>query len=600
MVQTVNVYFFREYQNIVGRMVSVNRGKNHSFYCKKINIVYFSPDILIKLNTYILSMKIALCQIDPIIGNLEYNKQKIIAGYKKAVEARVDIAIFPELSLVGYPPLDLVEKQEFRSAVKKSITEIASVTNEVGLIFGSITEDDDNVGTDIHNSALLCFNGKVQFIQHKTLIPNYDVFDEMRYFDPADNVSVFEFKGEKLGISICEDIWNDADYWYRRRYRKDPISDLLNQKASVLINISASPYSYGKRASRKEMLSALTKKDKIPLAYVCCVGAQTDLIFDGASMCFNSDGELVLLGESFKEDFIIFDTRDNYQPIKNCENSFEEEVYNSLVFGLQEYCNKLGFKKVLVGLSGGMDSALVTSIAVDALGVENVHVILMPSKYSSEGSIIDSLELINNLGIKSDNVSIQPVVDKIIDQLNPIMDLSIKQVAEENLQSRTRGIYLMAYSNTHGHLLLTTGNKSEMAVGYCTLYGDMCGGLAVIADVYKTDVYRLANYVNRKSEIIPKIIFEKAPSAELKPNQTDQDTLPPYELLDKILRMYLEENKEYNEIKEIIGDEVIVKKILRMVDLNEFKRYQAAPALRVSSKAFGYGRRYPIVQGWRK
>ncbi len=545
-------------------------------------------------------MKIALCQIDPIIGNLEYNKQKILSGYKKAIEAKVDLAIFPELSLVGYPPLDLVEKQEFRDAVKKSVKEIASITNEVGLIFGSITEDDDNVGTDIHNSAVFCFNGKVQFVQHKTLIPNYDVFDEMRYFDPADSVSVFEFKNEKLGISICEDIWNDADYWYRRRYRKDPIRDLLNQQASILINISASPYSYGKRAARKEMLSALTKKDRIPLAYVCCVGAQTDLIFDGASMCFNSDGELVLVGASFKEDFKIFDTDKKYNSINKCENSFEEEVYNALVFGLKEYCSKLNFKDVLIGLSGGMDSALVTCVAVDALGAEHVHVILMPSQYSSEGSIKDSLELIDNLGITSKNVSIQPVVDKIIDQLNPIMDFSIKQLTEENLQSRARGVYLMAYSNNQGHLLLTTGNKSEMAVGYCTLYGDMCGGLAVIADVYKTDVYKLANYVNGKSEIIPKIIFEKAPSAELKPNQTDQDTLPPYDLLDKILRMYLEENKEYNEIKEIIGDEAIVKKVLRMVDLNEFKRYQAAPALRVSSKAFGYGRRYPIVQGWRK
>lgn len=545
-------------------------------------------------------MKIALCQIDPIIGDLEYNKQKILNGYKKAVESKVDLAIFPELSLVGYPPLDLVEKLEFRNAVKKYVNEIASSTNEVGLIFGTITEDDDNIGTDIHNSAILCFNGKVQFVQHKTLIPNYDVFDEMRYFDPADSVKVFEFKGEKLGISICEDIWNDADYWYRRRYRKDPIKDLINQGATILLNISASPYSYGKRAARKEMLSALTKKDRIPLAYVCCVGAQTDLIFDGASMCFNANGELVLLGKSFEEDFIIFDTDESYNEITECEKHFEEEVYNSLVFGLREYCNKLNFKDVLVGLSGGMDSALVTCIAVDAMGADHVHVILMPSKYSSEGSIKDSVELIKNLKIKYDNVSIQPIVDKINDQINPIVNFSIKPITEENLQSRTRGIYLMAYSNNNGHLLLTTGNKSEMAVGYCTLYGDMCGGLAVIADVYKTDVYKLANYVNSKSEIIPKIIFEKAPSAELKPNQKDQDTLPPYELLDNILRMYLEENKEYNEIKEIIGDEMIVKKVLRMVDLNEFKRYQAAPALRVSSKAFGYGRRYPIVQGWRK
>lgn len=545
-------------------------------------------------------MKIALCQIDPIIGNLEYNKQKIIAGYRKAVEAKADLAIFPELSLVGYPPLDLVEKKEFRSAVNKAAKEIASQTINVGLLFGAITEDDDKVGTDIHNSAILCFDGKIQFVQHKTLIPNYDVFDEMRYFDPAESVSVFDFKGERLGISICEDIWNDADYWYRRRYHKDPITDLMNQKASILINISASPYSYGKRCARQEMLSVLTRKDKIPLAYVCCVGAQTDLIFDGASMCFDDAGNLVKIGKAFDEDFILFDTEKKYDPIQKCESSFEEEVYNSLVFGLKEYCRKLNFNKVLVGLSGGMDSALVTCIAVEALGAENVHVMLMPSKYSSEGSIKDSEKLINNLGIKSNNVSIQPVVDKTLNQLNPILDFSIKPIAEENLQARVRGIYLMAYSNNNGYLLLTTGNKSEMAVGYCTLYGDMCGGLAVIADVYKTDVYRIANFINRDKEIIPNAIIKKAPSAELKPNQTDQDTLPPYEILDKILRMYLEENKEYNEIKDIIGDELLVAKILRMVDFNEFKRYQAAPALRVSSKAFGYGRRFPIVQGWRK
>ena len=338
-------------------------------------------------------MKIALCQIDPIIGHLEYNKQKILDGYQKAVKEKADLAIFPELSLVGYPPLDLVEKQEFRNAVNIAAKEIAAKTTSVGLLFGAITEDNDKIGTDIHNSAILCFDGKIQFVQHKTLIPNYDVFDEMRYFDSAEDVFVFEFNEEKLGISICEDIWNDADYWYRRRYRKDPIQELLKQNASVLINISASPYSYGKRADRKEMLSVLTKDEKIPLAYVCCVGAQTDLIFDGASMCFDSNGNLVQVGRAFEEDFVLFDTKEKYKPIEKCEGSFEEEVYKSLVFGLKEYCNKLNFKNVLVGLSGGMDSALVTCIAVDALGADNVNVVLMPSKYSSEGSVIDSEEL---------------------------------------------------------------------------------------------------------------------------------------------------------------------------------------------------------------
>lgn len=544
-------------------------------------------------------MKLALCQIDPVIGDIEFNKNKILNGYKKGIEAGAELVIFPELSLVGYPPLDLVEKKEFRLTVDKAAKEIAAQTNSVGIIFGSITEDDDRIGSDVHNSALLCYDGKIQFIQHKTLIPNYDVFDEMRYFDPSKDVYVHEFKGERLGISICEDIWNDADYWYLRRYTRDPIQELIQQNTTLLINISASPYSYGKRQARKDMLSTLCRTDNLPLAYTCCVGAQTDLIFDGASMCFDRKGRLVKVGNTFEEDFILFDTNSDYDEIKNCEASYEEEVFKALVYGLKEYCTKLKFSKVLVGLSGGIDSALVTCIAVEALGAKNVHVLLMPSKYSSEGSITDSEKLIKNLGISSDNISIQPVVDETILQIKPALK-NIKGITEENLQARIRALYLMVYSNNEGHLLLTTGNKSEMSVGYTTLYGDMAGGLAVIADVYKTDVYKIANYINREREIIPESIITKPPSAELKPNQTDQDTLPPYYLLDRILRMYLEENKEFNEIKEIIGDEEVVKKVLRMVDLNEYKRKQAPPALRVSSKAFGYGRRYPIVQGWRK
>ncbi len=545
-------------------------------------------------------MKIALCQIDTIIGDIKNNKKKIIEGYKRAVGDKADLVIFPELSLVGYPPQDMVEKEEFRQAAITASKEIAAQTGRTGLIFGSITESDDLIGTDIHNSALLCFDGKMQFVQHKTLIPNYDVFDEMRYFEPAADVNVFEFRNERLGISICEDIWNDADYWYKRRYSTDPVKKLIDKGATVLINISASPYHYGHRKDRQEMLSVLTKHDKVPLAYVCSVGAQTDLIFDGASMCFDSSGNLVLLGKSYDEDYFIFDTKAKYKPILESERSFEEETLEALVYGLKGYCSKLGFKKVLVGLSGGMDSALVAYIAVHAAGRDNVHVVLMPSEFSSEGSIVDSKKLISKLGISSEVISIQPVVDQIIEMLDGYFNSKQPDVTEENIQARVRGLYLMALSNKHNYLLLTTGNKSEMAVGYCTLYGDMSGGLAVIADVYKTDVYRIAKYINRNEEIIPNEIITKAPSAELKHGQKDQDTLPEYELLDKILRMYLEENKEIDEISKIIGDNELVSKILRMVDLNEFKRKQAAPALRVSKKAFGYGRRYPIVQGWRK
>ncbi|MBE0571518.1 MAG: NAD+ synthase [Ignavibacteriaceae bacterium] len=544
-------------------------------------------------------MKIALCQINPIIGNLDYNKDKIIKGYGNGINEKVDLVIFPELALVGYPPLDLVEKSEFRKAVNKKINELAKITGDVGLLFGAITEDDDRIGTNIHNSAVLCYKGKVQFIQPKSLIPNYDVFDEMRYFEPAKEVFVHKFKGEKLGISVCEDIWNDADYWYKRRYYVDPVETLKKKGATVFINISASPYSYGKRKERLEMLTILCKQDKLPLAYVCCVGVQTDLVFDGGSMCLDKKGKLVQLGKTYEEDFFLFDTEKDKEIKVHVEKSFEEEVLASLIYGVKEYFEKMKFKKAVVGLSGGLDSAMVTYIAVEALGKENVHVVLMPSKYSSRGSLTDSEKLIKNLGISSDNVSIQPVVDETISQLTPKFKQKLGKLTGENIQARIRGVYLMAFSNNDNYLVLTTGNKSELAVGYCTLYGDMSGSLAVIADVYKSDLYKIANFINREKEIIPKEIILKPPSAELSPNQKDQDDLPQYELLDRILKMYLEENKEYDEINSIIKNEKVVKKVLRMVDINEFKRRQAAPALRVSKKAFGYGRRYPIVQGWR-
>ncbi len=545
-------------------------------------------------------MKILLCQINPIIGDINGNKARILSGYRKGVKDKVDLVIFPELAICGYPPQDLVEKEEFRKAVSAASQEIAEQTEDTAILFGSITEEYDNVGTGIYNSALLCYKGTIQFVQNKTLLPNYDVFDEVRYFESAKDVFVHEFRGEKLGISICEDIWNDADYWKKRRYEKDPVQRLVDKGASILLNISASPYAYGRREERKKMLSVLAKTDNLPLAYVCCVGAQTDLVFDGGSMCFNSDGELCKLGKTFEEDYLIFDTKESYLPIEKVEESFEEEVLSALVFGLKDYADKSGFKKALIGLSGGIDSALVAYIAVEAFGKENVHVVMMPSKYSSEGSIKDSEKLIQNLGISSNTISIQPVFDKALEMLSGEFAGAPENVAEENLQSRIRGLYLMAISNKHNYMLCTTGNKSEMAVGYATMYGDMCGALAVIADVYKTEVYDICRYINRDEEIIPEEIILKAPSAELRPDQVDQDSLPPYEVLDRILKMYLEEYKEFFEISEEIGDKELVKRILRLVDLNEFKRKQAAPAIRVTTKAFGYGRRFPIVQRWRR
>lgn len=545
-------------------------------------------------------MKIALCQINPIIGDIEGNKEKILAGYDHGVEEGADLVIFPELALCGYPPLDLIEKKEFRTALSKMTDEIASETNHVGLIFGTITEEYDSVGTGVYNTAVLCYDGKVQFMQKKTLLPNYDVFDEVRYFEPAKEVYVYEFKGERLGISICEDIWNDADYWKKRRYHIDPVQRLVDKGATLLLNISASPYAYGRRRERFDMLSTLTKTDSIPLAYVCCVGAQTDLIFDGASMCFDSFGNLVKLGKTYKEDFFIYDTENDSEPVNNFEGEFEEEVLQGLILGLKDYGRKTGFDKALVGLSGGIDSALVTYLAVKAFGAENVHVVLMPSKYSSKGSIDDSLKLVEKLGISHNIISIQSVFDEILNQLKPVFGNREENVAEENIQSRIRGLYLMAISNKFNYMLCATGNKSEIATGYATLYGDMNGALSVIGDVYKTQVYKLAKFINKEEEIIPWEIIRKVPSAELRPDQKDQDTLPPYELLDKILTLYLEDYKEFNEIVSELGEADTVRRILRMVDASEFKRNQAAPVLRVSKKAFGSGRRYPIVQKWRR
>jgi len=545
-------------------------------------------------------MKIALCQMNPIIGDIEGNKKKILDGYNQGVKDGADIVIFPELAICGYPPLDLVEKKEFRDVVNSASVEIAKQTGSTGLLFGSIIEDyDDTIGTGIYNSAVFAYDGKIQFTQYKTLVPNYDVFDEVRYFESARDVFVHEFKSEKLGISICEDIWNDADYWKHRRYETDPVQVLVDKGATLLLNISASPYAYGKRVERYDMLSVLCKTNNIPLAYVCCAGAQTDLIFDGASMCLDGKGRLCKLGKFYEEDYFIFDTKSAPGEVPEVERSFEAEVLDALILGVKDYCFKTGFKKVLVGLSGGMDSALVTYIAVQALGRENVHVVMMPSQYSSEGSIIDSEKLIANLGISYDNISVQPVFEKVLEVLNPAFKNMPADVTEENLQSRIRGLYLMAMSNKFNYLLCTTGNKSEIAVGYATLYGDMSGAIAVIGDVYKTRVYQIARYINREKEIIPTAIIEKAPSAELRPDQTDQDSLPPYEVLDLILKMYLEEQKEYKEILDVVKDEKTIQRVLRLIDLNEFKRNQAAPVLRVSTKAFGYGRRYPIVQRWR-
>lgn len=546
-------------------------------------------------------MKIAVAQINSIIGDINGNKEKIISYYKKAQAQKADLVIFPELTLCGYPPLDLIERKEFLEELERASLEIAKSTdNKTAIVFGSIIQNNNEIGAIAYNCAIMCYSGEIKFVQRKSLIPYYDVFDEIRYFEPANEVYIHEFKGEKVGITICEDIWNDPQYWSKRRYSIEPVNELVKQGATLLLNISASPYSYGKRALRYEMLTSLVSRIKIPLVYCCYVGAQTELIFDGASMCFDSDGILRKIGEKYSEDFFVYDTNEKINEITEIESSFEEEVHDALILGIKDYAEKLGFKKALIALSGGIDSAIVVYFAVKAFGNENVSVVMLPSQYSSGGSVDDSVKLINKLNIKSDLISIQPIFDSVLTQLKPLFEGTKPNIAEENMQSRARGLCMMAISNKFGDLLLTTGNKSEVATGYATLYGDMCGALGVIGDVYKTDIYRLCKYINRNEEIIPQEIIDKAPSAELRPDQKDQDTLPEYPVLDKILKMYIEENKDLDEISEVMKDRTLVKYVLDMVDKNEFKRKQAAPILRVTSKAFGTGRRYPIVQGWRK
>ncbi len=544
-------------------------------------------------------MKITLASINPTVGYLKSNFEKIISNIKRAEEKGSDLIIFPELALTGYPPLDLLDKRSFVDEVIAYNAKIAEHSKKIGVIFGSVTRFEDNVGTNLFNSAIVCFDGEIKSIHKKSLLPNYDVFDEVRYFEPSRDIHLLEFKGKKFGITICEDAWNDKDFWIHRLYEFDPVEENVKLGADLIINISASPFSAGKEKVRTEMFSQIARKHKKPVLFVNQVGANTDLIFDGGAKVFNRNGNLIIASNLFEESFVVFDTENQYEKIDYKFSSDEEEIYRSLILGIKDYCEKTGFKKVVIGLSGGMDSALVAVLAKEALGPENVLCVMMPSQYSSEGSITHSQKLIQNLGVKSTIIPIQPLFEKFKESLKKEFDDLPEDVTEENLQSRIRGVLLMALSNKFGYLLLATGNKSELATGYATLYGDMCGGLAPISDVYKTKVYEIARFINRDKEIIPIEIINKIPSAELRPNQTDQDTLPPYDILDKILYLYIEEAKEEDEIVKAGFDRELVQKVLAMVDRAEYKRKQAAPGLKVTNKAFGSGRRFPIVQRWR-
>ncbi len=544
-------------------------------------------------------MKIYSASINPVVGDLKYNFQKIIETINKAKDLNVDLVVFPELSLLGYPPLDLLDKKTFIDEAISYHQKIANECDDIGVIFGSVTRDDDLIGTNIFNSAIFCYNKKIKSFHQKSLLPNYDVFDEVRYFEPAKEIRLLDFNGSKLGITICEDAWNDKDFWIHRKYEFDPVEELVKQGADIIINISASPFSIGKEKVRTEMFSSIAKKHGRPVLFVNQVGANTDLIFDGGVKVFDSNGNLILASKRFEESFVLYDTDINYDSVNYTFPEDIKDVYEALILGIRDYCDKTGFKKVVLGLSGGIDSAIVAVLAKEAIGKENVLCVLMPSQYSSEGSIKDSLKLIQKIGVRHTIIPIQSIFDEFRKTLKDEFRDLPEDVTEENLQSRIRGTLLMALSNKFDYLLLATGNKSELATGYATLYGDMCGGLAPISDVYKTRVYELAKFINREEEIIPNEIINKIPSAELRPNQKDQDTLPPYELLDEILFYYIEEAKEEKEIVDLGFDSEVVKKVLKMVDRAEYKRKQAAPGLKITNKAFGTGRRFPIVQRWR-
>jgi NAD+ synthase/NAD+ synthase (glutamine-hydrolysing) len=540
-------------------------------------------------------MKIALAQINTTIGDFPGNTAKIIQVYQRGEDEGVDLVICPELAISGYPPRDLLLKPEFIRENLRALDTLAAATRKTGLIVGFVSPNSIRPGREASNSVALLEQGRTAAVRHKTLLPTYDVFDEDRYFEPAtDNLPVV-FRGTKLGLTICEDVWNDEDFWRDRRYRPNPASALVQSGAQVLINISASPWHLGKNRTRFAMLSSLAKKSSCPLVYCNLVGGNDELIFDGDSLVFDAQGQLICQGRKFDEDFSVVDFQ-TAAPILPRASANEEKLYQALVLGLRDYLHKCGFQSAIVGLSGGIDSALVACLAAAALGPSNVLGISMPSEFSSPGSLDDARMLAQKLGIRYKVVPIQPSFVTLKHELQPAFDGRPEDVTEENIQARLRGVILMALSNKFGALVLTTGNKSEMAVGYCTLYGDMCGGLAVISDLPKTMVYRLAHWINREQEIIPRSSLTKPPSAELRPNQTDQDSLPPYEVLDAILEASIVQLKSPAQIVADGFDEATVKKVIRLINSSEYKRRQAAPGLKVTSKAFGVGRRIPLAQ----
>ncbi|HUV39153.1 MAG TPA: NAD+ synthase [Planctomycetota bacterium] len=543
-------------------------------------------------------MKVALAQINPLVGDLEGNRLKVLDALEAAEVDGVDLVVFAELTLIGYPPRDLLDHERFIDANLETFHKVVHEVKETAAVIGYVDRDVSGRRPALLNAAALVHRGNVVSVHYKSLLPTYDVFDELRYFSPAETVTATELAGTKLGISICEDAWNDESFWSRRRYTVDPVAKLSAAGAEVLVNVSASPYSFGKRDLRLRMLSELAKKHGRFLVLVNQVGGNDELVFDGNSAVFAPDGRVIAHAASFAEDFVTVELSQD-TPALEVRPEDVGTLHDALVLGLRDYVTKSGFRRAVVGLSGGVDSALTACIAVDALGAGNVRGVSMPSTYSSQHSIDDAKTLAANLGIRFDLVRIDPMVESFTKALAPQFAGTEPDVAEENIQARIRGIVLMALSNKFGELVLATGNKSELSVGYCTLYGDMCGALAVIGDVPKMKVYELARHVNRSRQVIPRNTLTKPPSAELKPDQTDQDTLPPYDVLDGILTAYVEELRDPDAIVRLGFDADIVGRVIRMIRQSEYKRKQAAPVIKVTSKAFGMGRRIPIVQGWR-
>ena len=546
-------------------------------------------------------MKIALAQIDPTVGDFTGNLAKIIAYSRRAAENGARLIVFSELCVCGYPPADFLEKPSFLARCRSAINELAEATRDLPaavLVGAALPAPPENLavsGKPAVNAAILMERGKILLEQHKRLLPYYDIFDEQRYFSPARMQKVIEFDGKRLGISICEDAWNDKDFWPHPLYSIDPMEELMRQRPDIHLNLSSSPFWHGKPALRREMLAAIAQRDGIPVLLCNQVGGNDSILFDGSSVAINGSGELIAQAASFAEDLVLIDPFDA-KPIPEPNEDETEAAYRALVLGTRDYVRKCGFSKVLVGLSGGIDSALVAAIAADALGAENVLGIGMPSPYSSQGSVDDSKKLAANLGIRFEVIGIRELFAEFNQALGPLFEGRKPDITEENIQSRIRGSLLMALSNKFGSLVLTTGNKSEMAVGYCTLYGDMVGALAVIGDLMKTRVYAICRWLNREHEVIPRAIIEKAPSAELRPDQKDTDSLPPYEILDPILEAYVEHYKTTEQIAEALEvSPQLVAHVVRLVEWSEYKRQQAAPVLKVTRKSFGMGRRFPIA-----